>query len=612
MDTKKTFRQFRSLNYKLALVYGITATCGVTLILGLGYLGFLQSIYQSSEKRIGTLADSIVYSASLLTDQQSTFPLQRLMEKSATLEDVAFVAVTDLHGVIIAHSDHSLIGQKIESPLVTGAIQNQISQEKIVNNHISFVLPLHGQSYDSEYHDVIGVLWVEMNLQTALENARQLFLPVLLVSIFLLFFIYPLFYFATQKIIITRLSKLEVGLRRVEKGDLTTQINVPNSLGSEDEINALVQNFNKMTVSLYQDQHDIQHQRDFALLVMNSMGQGLIILDADGKIEYSNPAFERLLYYPSDYYDEKTLNDFILEGNTQKSNKSKIMPSQEQNTTFECKFTRSDGEQVHALVSATPRLEKGLVTGTIVVITDLTERAFLEQMKSDFVNRASHELRTPLSIAILMIDLLNSEMENSDQKEFWEALKESISRQHELVESLLILGRIEQGDYQIASSPTDLTQIINGSINAVQQQLRMNHLTIQFDYEENLPMVHGNEQALNEVMSNLLSNAIKFSKEEGVINIKAYDISGGITLTIADQGIGISSEDLPHLFTRFFRAQNATENEIQGNGLGLYIVKTNIEKLGGMISVESELNRGARFTIFLPEWKEGVPNHSLS
>jgi signal transduction histidine kinase len=113
-------------------------------------------------------------------------------------------------------------------------------------------------------------------------------------------------------------------------------------------------------------------------------------------------------------------------------------------------------------------------------------------------------------------------------------------------------------------------------------------------------LVNGDKSSLQQVFVNLLNNAVKFTPPGGVIRLLAFGETGGVIVQVHDTGIGIPAEDLPHLFSRFFRAGNATRDEIPGSGVGLYTIKAIVEKLGGRVRVESQLDQGSTFEVWLP------------
>ncbi len=231
---------------------------------------------------------------------------------------------------------------------------------------------------------------------------------------------------------------------------------------------------------------------------------------------------------------------------------------------------------------------------------DISERARLEKLKSEFINRASHELRTPLTGAILMSELMDLGGDETDLKEYWGHLKGELQRQRNLVERLLTVGRLETGSLKLNPEALDLKPVLIEAQNAVYPQAKTASITIESDVTEHLPLVIGDRSGLEQVFTNLLNNAIKFSKEGGSVTLRTEIKERGVSVYVQDQGVGIPAADQPHLFEGFFRAQNAIEKGIPGSGVGLYIVKSIVEELGGKVAVTSKLNEGTTFEVWLP------------
>jgi signal transduction histidine kinase len=249
------------------------------------------------------------------------------------------------------------------------------------------------------------------------------------------------------------------------------------------------------------------------------------------------------------------------------------------------------------------------IFGAIKNLTD--EKRILSELQSaqaDFVYRASHELRTPLTTAILTADLLREGCNDEEASQYWEILGTELHRQKQLVDRLLTLGRLESGHIRYNYSIFDPTLTVNEAITSQQPQLLSKQIKTTLTITPDLAPIHADRDALLQIIINLLNNAIKFSPPESVIDLavsnQEKDREGknktGVCIRISDKGIGIPPEDLPLLFSKFFRAKNAIEESIPGSGAGLYIVKSMLEELGGDIQVESKVNAGTTFKIWLP------------
>jgi signal transduction histidine kinase len=232
----------------------------------------------------------------------------------------------------------------------------------------------------------------------------------------------------------------------------------------------------------------------------------------------------------------------------------------------------------------------------LIVIRDITEQAELRQMKSDFINQASHELRTPVTSAILMAELIQEGGLPREIEEYWQILNSELNRQKILIDRLLIAGRLESGMMQLESVPTNLTSILNESISAVLPIARKKNINISLSLPENLSEIFGDKSGLQQVFINLINNAIKFSPEGSSVKVIVTQISNFVDVAVIDQGMGIPANQTSHLFERFFRARDVTIAEIPGSGVGLYIVKSILEGIGGSIALTNSSSAGTTFT----------------
>ncbi len=235
----------------------------------------------------------------------------------------------------------------------------------------------------------------------------------------------------------------------------------------------------------------------------------------------------------------------------------------------------------------------------LIIVRDITEQARLDQMKSDFINRASHELRTPLTSAILMTELLQHGGTKEEMGEYWRTLMSELNRQKNLINDLLLAGRLEGGRMQLEAVPMDLIPVLEESAQAVKAIANTRNISITLKTEQRPFMVLGDAGGLSQVFINLINNAVKFSPEGKTVEVAAVKGEKEARISITDHGLGIPPESIPHLFERFYRAKNVTVAEIPGTGIGLYIVKSIVDELGGKIDVKSELNQGAAFIVHL-------------
>ncbi len=235
----------------------------------------------------------------------------------------------------------------------------------------------------------------------------------------------------------------------------------------------------------------------------------------------------------------------------------------------------------------------------LIVIRDVTEQARLNEMKSDFINRASHELRTPLTAAMLMTELIQEGGTSEELDEYWHTLKSELNRQKILIDRLLIAGRLESGMMKLEISPMDIIPVLEESVMAVKPIASKGKVSLRLEAQKRAMQVIGDKSGLQQVFINLINNAVKFSRQGGTVDVTVSENEHDVLVEIVDSGVGIPDQAIPHLFERFYRAKNVTIAEIPGSGIGLYIVKSIVEELGGSIRVESVLNQGTTFIVSL-------------
>ncbi len=232
----------------------------------------------------------------------------------------------------------------------------------------------------------------------------------------------------------------------------------------------------------------------------------------------------------------------------------------------------------------------------------------LNKMKSDFVSAVSHELRTPLTSIKGYTTLVRAGKlgpVTKDQSERLEKINRHTDYLTSLISDLLDIARIESGRIGMNIQSVELPRVIETVADLMTPQLKEKDLKLKVKIPSGLPPLQADENQLQRMLINLLSNAIRFTPEKGVVSIEAVSTNSRLQIAVSDTGIGMSEEDLSHLFSEFFRADNPVNRERRGTGLGLVLVKRIVEAHGGEISVRSELGKGSTFTFTLP-WQKNA------
>ena len=225
----------------------------------------------------------------------------------------------------------------------------------------------------------------------------------------------------------------------------------------------------------------------------------------------------------------------------------------------------------------------------------------LDQMKDEFISIAAHELRTPLTAIKGYAELLDRRLSAQDGRESDRRSLGIIRRQTErlsgLVNEMLDVSRIEAGRLQLNNEPFDLSALIGEVVNNLRVSTTTHILSL---VAESSIEVFGDTARIEQVLINLISNAITYSPEGGEIDVRAQITGTSACVSVSDHGVGITPEEVPHLFDRFYRAPSAGTVRSGGMGLGLYISQEIIARHGGMIRVESTEGAGSTFIFTLP------------
>jgi signal transduction histidine kinase len=232
--------------------------------------------------------------------------------------------------------------------------------------------------------------------------------------------------------------------------------------------------------------------------------------------------------------------------------------------------------------------------------------AQLSEEKSAFVQMAAHDLRAPLTVIRGYVDLVMAETAVASDSEAVEHLKIVISRTQQmanLIDNLLDVERIESGKVVLHRELLNLAGIVEQVTRGFQALAEQEGVTLRWQSPTGLPLFLADSDRLVQALSNLLSNALKFTPRGGTVKVIVLERDSDVAVEVSDTGPGISEEDLPRLFQRFFRTDAARRQRIPGTGLGLSIVRAIVEQHGGQVYVRSQVGLGSTFGFTLP-WKE--------
>lgn len=333
--------------------------------------------------------------------------------------------------------------------------------------------------------------------------------------------------------------------------------------------------------------------------VLNSMVEGVIVLDKQGRILLVNKTIELIF----NLKEKDIIGALPLEVIRNHDLDVLLRAVLENQLTKEAEIEMVTPVERVFRIRAAPFGEfSSERKGVIAILYDVTELRKLEKIRSEFVANVSHELKTPLVaikgfIETLLEGAINDKKNNI---KFLNIINEHVIRLERLINDLLELSRIESQKATLKDRSEDIKEIINYVLQILHAKIKKKKIIVEVKIPKNFPLVKIHRYKIELVLLNLLDNAIKFNKDSGSIVISGKSNEDKVIVTIEDTGIGIPEKDLPRIFERFYRVDKGRSRELGGTGLGLSIVKHIIELYEGSVSVESELEKGSKFSFTLP------------
>jgi two-component system phosphate regulon sensor histidine kinase PhoR len=346
----------------------------------------------------------------------------------------------------------------------------------------------------------------------------------------------------------------------------------------------------------------LREERDRLRAVLGGMEEGVLALDREGRIAFSNSALREMLLLGSDAVGKSGLEA------TRHEHLTKLFEHARKNSepvTGEVELGGLKPRRLLVRVTALPGHEEQV----FAVFVDVTEMRRLETLRRDFVANVSHELRTPVTAIRSAAETLQGGLPDDPAvlEQFIGIIARNAQRLHELVEDLLDLSRIESQKLKLSIEPIDLRIAFSRVLNTFQERAERRGVELVNDVGLLVPRVLADRRAMDHIVTNLIDNAVKYCGPRSKVVLRGEEQGAEVRVLIQDDGPGIEPRHLPRLFERFYRVDPGRSREIGGTGLGLAIVKHLTEAMGGTVSVESSPGRGTTFSIVLKKAEPGAP-----
>ncbi|MFC1671880.1 ATP-binding protein [Planctomycetota bacterium] len=328
--------------------------------------------------------------------------------------------------------------------------------------------------------------------------------------------------------------------------------------------------------------------------IIESLGDGVVVVGADGRTRFMNPASKAMLATKrNDTASLDRLKGYILKDLAEAKKGPKIREVKVRDRILD--------------VVTTPLGFEEEPDGAVAVLRDVTKAREVERMKNELISNVSHELRTPLTtvkeFVAILLDGLAGELKE-EQKEYLHIVRSNIDRLARIVSDLLDISRLESGSIQLSLEPVSVVRTVRQAAATLRPSMEEAGISFTIDLPTDLPAAYGDSDRILQIFLNLITNAIKYTPSGGEITISGRELPRKLELSVSDTGEGIPEDRLKEVFDRFLQLGRVPGPGARGIGLGLAIVKELVKMHRGKVWVESKLGEGSRFSFTVPKLKK--------
>ena len=537
---------------------------------------------------------------------------------AASVDDIGFyktIEEADAVADSLGKAANSRVTFILNNGKVIGDSSLDINQIRVAENHtdraeISQALK-NGSGWISRYSDTLNQDLLYFAIQDGnLSNPNIIRISVplnylesatatLQVSIILLFvvvFIVSVFAsLVAANYLYSNIEELAEAATNIAEGDYKKRDIKALPTQRVDEFGTVARSISQISEDLKSQIKMIAKQRDQFGLVLDDLGEGILVTNQQGDIVYNNE--QSLIILNTNDLDKQNISSLNLPAINYLFNRV----TNKKRADIEFEIELQDKSTRWVLGS----MNQSKTTGEyILVVHDITQLRQLNSMRRDFISNLSHELRTPVSVIMANSEtLLNGALDNKkDAKIFAKAILHNSERLSSMVSDLIDLSRIEYGDLKLNIKGIDFNDFMESFLVSMKSVAKKRDIELKYS-PDHQGLLSADTQALERIMNNLLDNAYKYSDEGTLVEVSTKDQGKMVKVMVADSGVGVSDEDQEHIFDRFYRTASARASDNKGSGLGLAIVKNLINSLNGEVGIEPKKTSGSVFWFTVPKSK---------
>jgi PAS domain S-box-containing protein len=534
--------------------------------------------------------------------------LQAILLRMSTESGLSYCGFEGPDGRFLAHSRPDQVGQTVCEP--TGAVEQwgDVSKVRFVDSNSAIVreyrapVRFHGRTLGVLHIAEIEPSFFSVALSLAEYAPVTILGPVMVMAIGIV---------VLQRSV-TPFTQIENQLRQVASAPPTADVELATINADSAAVrgwNCLAERYNAGRQKAGLESRIGAAMEGFrqrkADHILNSLPDGVALTDGQRKVTLGNHALAALVGMAADAEEltGRTMEE-LLGLNPTDTPDNPLLNAELSARTVVCEIRRPGdlAEGVLRVARYPLRAAKGATaSGHVWSVRDVTQQKLAEQMRNQFVNSATHELRTPLAnIKAYAETLALSDLDVEKQKLFCNTINSEATRLARFIDDLLSISSMEVGSLSLQRQETDVERMLREAVEKVRPQMAQKQIELRTAFPEKLPKLKLDKDKIVATLVNLLGNAAKYTPEGGKVDFKIQVKEENLIIDVEDNGIGISAEELPKVFEKFFRSSDPRVQQQTGSGLGLSLAQEVVRLHGGKLSLHSELNKGSRFTVTLP------------
>jgi len=559
------------MNKKIFRSFCIVLIASMAISSGILIFSFVTIMKDTTEKELLYAAKLVDYFLQASTD--TVYDVDEINYNSY-LENTR-LTIIDIEGEVKADSDYDVTENHLEREEIKDALAlgegYSTRYSKTSNETLLYVAYYNGQY----------IIRIAMPYQAMLKASQILWLPLgisVIISLLIAFYM--------AKRLANRFAKpiLEIS-KEVEHMNQGKAMHFDSYDYEEYKIVSKALLSQEAIIQETMDQ--LQFEKLRIATIIDQMNEGFILLDNRLSIIMVNQKAKEIInkgMQVNTSIEEYLFNNDVMQAIRQVENQKKVDFKQNE-FIYSCFITNVE-------------------YGVTLLFVDITESRTIASIRQEFFSNVSHELKTPMTAIKGYSELLEADMiqDKEMQKKVLHNIQKEIGHMTSLVNDILTISRLESKDVAVKKSKVAVNEVILDVIDGLDYQASERKMTI--EYKENQIYYMADRQHIYQIVSNLISNAIKYNKDNGKVFVKVYQKLQAVYIEVEDTGIGIRKIDQQRVFERFYRCDKARSRKISGTGLGLSIVKHIVQYYKGTILLNSEVNKGTKIVVILPNKSE--------